>query len=67
MGKGEIEMNQLPRWRVRLTAKNGKVMHSGQHEPVKITKSERGVRIGCTYISNEALVLLDRIIKGEVC
>jgi hypothetical protein len=55
----------MQRWHVRLTVRNGKVMHSGQREPVKVEKTKRGFLIGCTYVSNEALVLLSKTIKGE--
>lgn len=48
----------LPRWRVRLTMRNGKLMHSGQKLPVKIKRTERGVHIGCTFISHEAIAYL---------
>ena len=45
---------------------NGKVYHSGLKKPLRIKKDKDGIHIGCTYVSNDALIIFDKILKGEI-
>ena len=52
--------------KIVLSVVNGKVYHSGLKKPLRIKKDKDGIHIGCTYVSNDALIIFDKILKGEI-
>lgn len=64
-------MNGLKRARgwargIVLDVVDGKIHHSGMKRPLRIKKDKYGMKIGCTYVTCEALELLNKIDRGEI-
>jgi hypothetical protein len=55
-----MERNRFLFWRnkIRLTAANGYIYHSGQKKPLKVKVTEEGIQVGCTFVSKEAAKFL---------
>lgn len=55
------------RWvrKIVISAKDGKLRHSGQDKPLHTLRTRRGLFIGCTFITNEALQML--VAEAQKC